>query len=292
MGFSDIVEPDGPKQEGQLTSDVHALWLTHVERFAITDDIGGWMPASFHKNLAKEIIKGWRGFQKQAPEDLPANHPVVVRLQSGPHALNDAFFIWQKEYFQDEGQLPEDGEEWKGSTSWPELDELPEYRKLRRIVEKAARRYLEVSGMRRASAQNLSMSIFNWAAVHGSGEFHPAHTHVGEFLAGVFYAQVGDGAGKIQFADPRGSVAPFGHKMVHTPKAGELILFPSWLSHMVTVSHPAESVKQGDQPLRVVVSFNIGPKEGPLPCANFFSDPTAEMHVQRTSPIDLEEWGL
>merc|ERR1719382_1150247 len=101
-----------------------------------------------------------------------------------------------------------------------------------------SRRYLVRSGMSMDAAKALKNSIFNWAAVHGPGEFHGPHTHVGEFHVGVFYAQVGSAAGKLRFGDPRGHSPPFGRSYFHTPRSGDLILFPSWLSHMATVTSP------------------------------------------------------
>lgn len=298
-GFDEVLEPNQEPGEGEYASEVHSAFVTHIERISITSDIGGWEPPSFHENLAAEIIKGWRGFQKSAKEQLDANHPIRERLDSDhAGAVNDAFFLWQKEFFEQGGELPPDGagadssEAMHGNTTWPELNALPEYTRLRRIVEKLSRRYLERSGMTRGAAQNLSYSIFNWAAVHSSGEFHGSHTHVGEFHVGVFYAQVGDGAGKIRFGDPRGQNPPFGRYMIHSPRSGELVLFPSWLSHMATVSSPRHQLQDGENPLRVAISFNIGPPEGPLPCARFFSDPTAEMSFTRKSRIDLKEWDL
>merc|ERR1712014_364517 len=111
-------------------------------------------------------------------------------------------------------------------------------------------------------ANNLEYSIFNWAAVHGPGEFHGPHTHVGEYHVGVFYAQAGKEAGKIMFGDPRGQNPPFGHKYIHTVRSGDLIFFPSWLSHMATVTAPSSSHyasnNSEEEPYRVIFSFNIG----------------------------------
>merc|ERR1712187_570005 len=149
------------------------------------------------------------------------------------------------------------------------MNGLPEYHRLRKIVEKLSRRYLTRSGMTAATAAALHYSLFNWAAVHGPGEFHGPHTHVGEYHVGVFYAQAGESAGKLRFGDPRGHSPPFGRSFFHTPRSGDLVFFPSWLSHMATVTSPASDLPKeadGEDPLRVVFSFNIGPVQGPLPC--------------------------
>ncbi|CAK0792828.1 unnamed protein product [Prorocentrum cordatum] len=179
------------------------------------------------------------------------------------------------------------------NSSWPEMCGLPEYNRLRHIVDRLSRRYLERSGVGRATAAALNYSIFNWAAVHGPGEFHGPHTHVGEYHVGVFYAQAGPSAGKLRFSDARGHSPPFGRTYFHTPRSGELVLFPSWLSHMATVTAPASDIRGGgEEPLRVVFSFNIGPVEGPLPCHLWFSDPTGDMRFRRRSPIDPRELEL
>merc|ERR1740116_657147 len=131
-----------------------------------------------------------------------------------------------------------------------------------------SRRYLIRSGLAKDKAKELKTSIFNWAAVHGPGEFHGPHTHVGEYHVAVFYAQAGSAAGKLRFGDPRGHSPPFGRSFLHTPRSGDLVLFPSWLSHMATVTAPAAGMKADDgskDPLRVIFSFNIGPVTGPLP---------------------------
>merc|ERR1712187_1096777 len=173
------------------------------------------------------------------------------------------------------------------------MNGLPEYHRLRKIVDVLSRRYFVHSGVVPAVAKSLNYSIFNWAAVHGPGEFHGPHTHVGEYHVGVFYAQAGESAGKLRFGDPRGHSPPFGRSFVHTPRSGDLIFFPSWLSHMATVTNPPpELVQSGHkEPKRVIISFNIGPVSGPLPCNLWWSDPTGDMRFKRKSRIDRQELG-
>ncbi|CAE7391265.1 ASPH [Symbiodinium sp. KB8] len=76
----------------------------------------------------------------------------------------------------------------------------------------------------------------------------------------------GDSAGKLRFGDPRGHSPPFGRSFFHSPRSGDLVFFPSWLSHMATVTAPQTNPTSGESPpLRVVFSFNIGPVQGPMP---------------------------
>lgn len=299
--FEEFLAPD--EQEAEYASDVHVMWPTHVEVIPITSDNGGWEPPSFHEKLAQEAIRGWRDFQDTIAKRFPKRHYISQQL-SRPHggSLNDAFFSWQKDLFENGGSVEDSLKDSDGprptpppdaNSSWPQMNGLPEYQRLRKIVDKMSRRYLVRSGMQRDAAMGLNYSIFNWCAVHGPGEFHGPHTHVGEYHVGVFYAQVGSAAGKLRFGDPRGHSPPFGRSFIHTPRSGDLILFPSWLSHMATVTAPAASI-QGDaeEPLRVVFSFNIGPVYGPLPCHKWWSDPTGDMRFQRKSKIDTKALGL
>ena len=93
-----------------------------------------------------------------------------------------------------------------------------------------------------------------WANINRSGHGNLPHTHPGAFWSGVYY--VDDGGisadpslgGALEFLDPRGAgpvmYAPHlgfamkgglsgGANEVLQPKAGRLVLFPSWLLHQV-----------------------------------------------------------
>jgi len=280
-------------------TDIFMYWSTHIEVIPITTDIGGWEPPSFHEKLAKEAIRGWTQFRDDIGPGLQRGHPLRNFLsQSHAGALNDGFFHWQKRLFEAEGDYdkslamnpdspptpPPDA-----NCSWPEMNASPEFQRLRQYVEYFSRRYLERSGMSNQMAQGLNYSLFNWCAVHGPGEFHGPHTHVGEYHVGVFYAQNGPAGGKLRFGDPRGQNPPFGRHYLHTPRAGDLYLFPSWLSHAATVTSPSTDIlNHGEAPYRVTFPFNIGPVQGPLPCHLWWSDPTSDMKFFRRSKVDVQ----
>ena len=105
--------------------------------------------------------------------------------------------------------------------------------------------------------------VFCWATIGFDGLFHFSHTHGDSAVSGVYYSQVTlitlitlialitqhyshiywrnitdiqvpSGAGALVLSDPRGPRPPFDGRFIHQPSAGELILFPSWLSHEVT----------------------------------------------------------
>jgi len=93
-----------------------------------------------------------------------------------------------------------------------------------------------------------------WANINRSGDANEYHSHPGAYWSGVYY--VDDGGidddpslgGELEFMDPRGPMAaiyaphlavamPGGLKAGANepviPKAGRLVMFPSWLLHQV-----------------------------------------------------------
>ena len=89
---------------------------------------------------------------------------------------------------------------------------------------------------------------------------HRTHTHPNNFLSGVYYVQVQDGADTINFHDPRAQTAVIRpavteltayntDQVVLTITTGTLIVFPAWLPHSVDTN-------QSEVP-RISISFNV-----------------------------------
>jgi uncharacterized protein (TIGR02466 family) len=86
--------------------------------------------------------------------------------------------------------------------------------------------------------------------------------------SGVYYIQAPEGAGNIEFSDPRtvhlmnqakfqpNSKRPRDSwiKVRFTPTAGRMLIFPAWLYHGVD---PNISKEPGDAGNRVIISFNL-----------------------------------
>jgi uncharacterized protein (TIGR02466 family) len=91
-----------------------------------------------------------------------------------------------------------------------------------------------------------------WLNVMPSGVVHSLHLHPTSFISGTYYVQVPKGAGALKFEDPRLSrmmAAPPRNAFVTMPaRAGDVVLFESWLRHEVPPARYA-----GD---RVSISFN------------------------------------
>ena len=106
-----------------------------------------------------------------------------------------------------------------------------------------------------------TLSVCAWATVCRTGAYHAPHSHPDSAWSGVYYVDPGTDrpeqplSGVLEFLDPRSAAEavtapgdPYGEPVRVRPRAGLLVVFPSWLYHWV---HPYT----GDAP-RIAVSFN------------------------------------
>lgn len=99
-----------------------------------------------------------------------------------------------------------------------------------------------------------------WVNINGKGGFNTPHDHTGFHWSGCYYVSVPESSnersGIIEFLDPRGSTgirAPdvsmlFAPKFQVRPRAGTMLIFPSYLTHWV---YPNQ-----DDAERVSIAFN------------------------------------
>lgn len=151
-----------------------------------------------------------------------------------------------------------------GYTSYGSLDRLhlvsPLFAKLRRRLDPhvkafARRLHYDLAG------RKLAMTDC-WANVMPEGVVHSLHLHPTSFVSGTYYVEVPKGAGALKFEDPRLSrlmaapprradaPAAFRAHVSLPARAGDVLLFESWLRHEVP---PARYAGE-----RVSISFNYG----------------------------------
>lgn len=98
--------------------------------------------------------------------------------------------------------------------------------------------YEEVSGLIKELGKAIGVPITEaWSIRMNKGGYHIEHNHPNGKLSGVYYLTVGEGADLV-----------VGENMI-TPKAGLLVLFPSWMPHSTTIY-------RDDHP-RLTVAFDI-----------------------------------
>ena len=138
---------------------------------------------------------------------------------------------------------------------------------LKRVLEVAEGLAGRMTVDREGRPAKVRWRINCWANVNRGGQANEFHTHPGAFWSGSYYVATGDdpaAGGAFEVQDPRG-VAPamyapqltvagadfasLGAAQTLQPRAGMIILFPSWLQHAVRPYH-------GDG-ARISIAFNL-----------------------------------
>lgn len=118
---------------------------------------------------------------------------------------------------------------------------------------------LDIATIRVTAPQCIrgQFDVFGWAAVNRDGHYNTVHLHPASTWSGVYYVDPGDEAppsGQLEFTHPvpAAGMTFFPNVLTSTrlvePKAGMIILFPSYLLHSVRIY-------RGERP-RICVPFN------------------------------------
>lgn len=137
------------------------------------------------------------------------------------------------------------------------------------LREAVVRQVLDYAGGALKFTGSFDFQLSGWAVVNSPGDYNVPHNHCPNLLSGALYVRVPEqmSGGEIAFLDPRlalnasvpmllqqrGQVPPWFQTFVsHPPVTGDLLIFPSWLTHYVNAfaSPRADAV-------RIVVSFNV-----------------------------------
>ena len=103
-------------------------------------------------------------------------------------------------------------------------------------------------------SESVNITISAWVNINKTGDYNVRHTHPDCDLSGVYYIQ-GEGTGSIKFATHEQMYfmvspnMPHSKMIAHEPKDGDILLFPSYLLHEVTVNTSSKN--------RITVGFNI-----------------------------------
>ncbi len=157
---------------------------------------------------------------------------------------------------------------WQSPTDFPDWCG-PEGEVVLEIAQNLAR---GLTADRQGKNLKLRWRLNAWANVNRHGQGNEFHTHPGAYWSATYYVRDGgagenpDVGGEFEIQDPRG-VAPamlapmlafrtaggqsVGASEVIVPRAGNLVMFPSWLSHGVRPYH-------GDD-VRISIAMNLTP---------------------------------
>ena len=131
------------------------------------------------------------------------------------------------------------------------------------MADEATRRVLTEFGH---APRMLRWTLYAWVNVNRDGDFNHVHTHPGSTWSGTYYVDTGDpqdaaaGTPILLFDPCQGRANTFLPPLVPTsstlrPEPGMMILFPSYLPHMV---YP----HKGSRP-RISIAFNL--RKEPFP---------------------------
>ncbi len=222
--------------ENVLSNGLTHLWTTPVLRYQLLK------AGHVHlRSLEEAVLARYQAFSANCSARRPGE------------TASDAWFAEQRDAFE------------RGEPGWLEEDSgaSAALRALRGAWLSNTREYIGAAvGAETADEffeDPSAIRMFVWAAVHERCSLHTPHVHQESAVSGVFYVSVPERSGHISFDDPRGLRPPFAaNRLVHTPSAGELLLFPPWLVHGVAPSCDAAGP-------RIALSFNLmstAPPEG------------------------------
>jgi uncharacterized protein (TIGR02466 family) len=143
-----------------------------------------------------------------------------------------------------------------GYTSYGSLDRLHRVSSVFAALAKRLDRHVRAFAGRLGydlAGRSLAMTDC-WVNVMPAGVVHSLHLHPTSFISGTYYVAVPKGAGALKVEDPRLSrmmAAPPRRAHLSVPaRAGDVVLFESWLRHEVP---PARYAGE-----RISISFNYG----------------------------------
>ncbi len=138
----------------------------------------------------------------------------------------------------------------------------------RRVLDAGRLLASQLTSDRQGRPVRIDWKMNAWANINRKGHGNEFHTHPGAFWSGCYYVDDGgagpEAGGEFELQDPRG-VAPamyapnitvagragpaMGAVEMLTPRAGMMLLFPSWLQHAVR--------PYGGDGTRISIAFNL-----------------------------------
>jgi uncharacterized protein (TIGR02466 family) len=131
------------------------------------------------------------------------------------------------------------------------LESINRYFNIKDRLKLELDRYSETTGISNTDFAN------SWISIQYKNSELQIHTHPLSAISGVIYLQVDEDSSKLNFFNPNpfmniteiSEYTPYTFgKFWITPKIGDLILFPSWLSH------GSDGINNSDE--RIILSFN------------------------------------
>jgi|Transcript_56560 hypothetical protein len=226
--------------EGQM----RMLWPIHFSSMPLsTPEKSSLESPKFGRDLTAIALEGFRRYVESVlPKELEVDKQFAQEFAESDHSrVNLAFLRWQKRVYAERMRVHPGTLTGRGDVTprnpgidytWKEFYEDPIYNRLVHRLNQVSKLYLKRTG--RANLPK-KFRIFTWVEVYNFGDAQrPWARTDGAYLMGRYFAQARRGALKFNFEDPRGINPPFGKTYSHTAFEGNLIVFPTWVSHFIT----------------------------------------------------------
>ena len=138
------------------------------------------------------------------------------------------------------------------------LQDYPEFKSLTDVLIKETGDVLDFYNIKRDSHYITSMWVHSTTSSHR----HIEHMHPNNYLSGLLYLQTPSNCGNTIFIDPRAGASMIRpdfsepnyfnqNTFIHKPEKGTLLIWNSWLPHMV------DYASQDHDEDRIALAFNV-----------------------------------
>jgi len=265
---------------------VKYLWPIHFSSVPLTTrEKDSLDPPEMGDELAAIGLARFEEYLKSTlPKELRLDEPFAEGFKIMDHSrVNLAFNRWQKRVFAETTGIPIEEILQQGEAvperleginyTWPELYESKAFKRLRQRMAELTRLYNRRSGFPAGShADGPRFRVFPWVEVFKKGDaLRPGSRTDAAYAMGRYFPQVTKGSLKLNFEDPRGINPPYGKTFSHAAYDGNLVLYPTWVSHFITPN-------MYDRPA-VCYCFLLYPSDGKT--LSWKDDVTADIIVTR-----------
>jgi len=236
----------GKEDAEGFVNSIEYVWPLVVLRSAL-EPAGGEDPQQvedWRSQMADIAERGFHRYLKEVlPVELKVDEPFAAEFQVADESRwNLGFLRWQKRVYSKATKISIEEILWDGkpvpalkgvSYHW---DELLSQKTMATIVKRISPilgTYKKVSDANLDLSRNRRIRFIPWVEAYRPGEFQHPHTHTGSPIVGIIALRCGSESQRIAIEDPRGINPPFGRKYSHAFKQGDVIVFPSWASHLM-----------------------------------------------------------
>eukprot|EP00931_Biecheleriopsis_adriatica_P047565 TRINITY_DN27424_c0_g2_i1.p1 TRINITY_DN27424_c0_g2~~TRINITY_DN27424_c0_g2_i1.p1 ORF type:complete len:325 (-),score=63.83 TRINITY_DN27424_c0_g2_i1:32-976(-) len=255
----------GEEIDESIVNTIEYVWPAVLTQTSLSLKIAGDQKEAMKhlKGCAAEAESRFLKYVNEVlPVELQSDAVFAADFEAGDAGrFNAGFFRWQKRVFSKLTRIRVEDLLWDGKPvpalpgvdyTWEGLHKSPQFTPIFRAMMEEAKPF-----QKKAHVQFRDMGrgsrLIPWVEVFRQGEMQSPHAHTGSHVAGIFCVRCT--SQRVIFEDPRGINPPFGRKHNVVMQPGDVLMFPSWLSHFFDPNHGKST--------NVYISFVIQGPGGP-----------------------------